>query len=481
MVLGELGSSISRALRTMSSALVINEEVVDALLKELGNALIAADVNVMMVAKMRKNIKAAISLDELAAGLNKRKIIQKAVFDELCKLLDSGRQPFKPKKGQANVIMFVGLQGSGKTTTCTKLAHLYQSKGWKVGMVCADTFRAGAFDQLKQNCTKARIPYYGDYTESNPAAVAAAGVDKFRDEAFEIIIVDTSGRHRQEAALFEEMEEVKDAVSPDSVVFVLDSTIGQAAQEQAEAFKAKIDIAEVILTKLDGHARGGGALSAVAATKAPIIFIGTGEHIDELEPFEATSFVSRLLGYGDVAGLVNKITEAGLDNQEELVERLQAGLFTLRDLADQFQNVQSLGSISQLMSMIPGMGSNLIPKGKEQESQERIRKFTCILDSCTAAELDGEAKWIPSRIARVARGSGTSIKMVSELLEEHKRMATAIKKLKGAKFGKNGQPNMAAMSKMIPPHMMQQMGGPAGLAAMMKQMSAGGMPGMPGM
>lgn len=274
------------------------------------------------------------------------------MFDELCKLLDAGREPFKPKKGQTNVMMLVGLQGSGKTTTCTKLAHKYQSKGWKVGLVCADTFRAGAFDQIRQNCTKARIPYYGDYTEPNPAVVALAGVQKFTEEQFEIVIVDTSGRHLQEAALFDEMEEVRNAVNPDSVVFVLDSTIGQAAQEQAAAFKSKIDIAEVILTKLDGHARGGGALSAVAATHAPIIFLGTGEHIHELQPFEAKSFVSRLLGYGDVQALVNKISDAGLENQEELAERLQHGIFTLRDLADQFQNVGRMGSVGELMSMV---------------------------------------------------------------------------------------------------------------------------------
>ena len=173
------------------------------------------------------------------SGLNKRRMIQQAVFQELVKLVDPGVKPHTPKRGKANVIMFVGLQGSGKTTTCTKLAWYYQKKGWKACLVCADTFRAGAYDQLKQNATKARIPFYGSYTEADPVVIAKDGVDMFKDEGFEIIIVDTSGRHYQEDALFEEMLAVSNAVSPDNIVFVMDATIGQACEAQASAFKVE--------------------------------------------------------------------------------------------------------------------------------------------------------------------------------------------------------------------------------------------------
>lgn len=195
------------------------------------------------------------------------------------------QEPFRPKKGRSNVIMFVGLQGAGKTTTCTKLASYYHRRGFKTGLVCADTFRAGAFDQLKQNATKAKIPYYGSYTEMDPVKVSKEGVDKFKKEKFEVIIVDTSGRHRQEDALFQEMVEIGQAVKPNQTIMVLDASIGQAAEAQSKAFKESSNFGAIILTKMDGHAKGGGAISAVAATKTPIVFIGTGEHINDLEPF----------------------------------------------------------------------------------------------------------------------------------------------------------------------------------------------------
>ena len=174
------------------------------------------------------------------------------------------------------------MQGSGKTTTCSKYAHYHKKKGWKPAMVCADTFRAGAYDQLKQNATKAGIPFFGSYTETDPAIIAQQGVARFKEEARDLIIVDTSGRHKQEAALFEEMRQVAVAVSPDLVIFVMDGSIGQAAFDQAKAFKECVEVGAVVITKMDGHAKGGGALSAVSATSSPIVFIGTGEHINAL-------------------------------------------------------------------------------------------------------------------------------------------------------------------------------------------------------
>lgn len=219
-----------------------------------------------------------------------------AVIEEFVSMLSSDREPFTPKKGRCNVIMFVGLQGAGKTTTCTKFAYHYQRKGWRTALICADTFRAGAFDQLKQNAAKVKIPFFGSYSEANAVRVAAEGVAKFKEGKYDIIIVDTSGRHKQEESLFEEMRLIYEAVQPDDVVFVMDSHIGQACYDQAAAFKKAVDVGSVIITKLDGHARGGGALAAVAATDSPIIFIGHGEHFDDFERFDAQSFVSRLLG-----------------------------------------------------------------------------------------------------------------------------------------------------------------------------------------
>eukprot|EP00126_Sphaerothecum_destruens_P010040 Sdes_comp20665_c0_seq1m15993 len=382
MVLADLGAKITGAVRKLTEATVIDEEALDAMLKEICRALLEADVNVVLVKKLRASIKGCIDFEEMASGLNKRKIIQKTVFEELCKLVDPGVKPYQPQKGKQNVLMFVGLQGSGKTTTCTKIAYYYQRKGWKTCLICADTFRAGAFDQLKQNATKTRIPFYGSYTETDPVQIALEGVGKFKQEKFEIIIVDTSGRHKQETELFEEMVQVSEAISPDNVIFVMDATIGQAAELQARAFNTSVNIGSVVITKLDGHAKGGGALSAVAATNSPIIFIGTGEHMDDLELFSTRPFISKLLGMGDIGGLVDMVQDLNLDKNGELVEKLSQGIFTLRDMYEQFQNIMKMGPMGKIMGMLPGFNSDMF-KGTEQESSHRLKRCMTMMDSMT--------------------------------------------------------------------------------------------------
>lgn len=490
MVLADLGRKITSALRSLSHATIINEEVLNGMLKEICAALLEADVNIKLVKQLRENVRSVIDFDEMAGGLNKRRMIQSAVFKELVKLIDPGVKAWQPVKGKSNVIMFVGLQGSGKTTTCTKLAYYYQKKGWKTCLICADTFRAGAFDQLKQNATKARIPFYGSYTEIDPVMIAHEGVEKFRGENFEIIIVDTSGRHKQEDSLFEEMLQVSNAVSPDNVIFVMDATIGQACESQARAFKEKVDVASVIITKLDGHAKGGGALSAVAATKSPVIFIGTGEHTDDFEPFKVQPFVSKLLGMGDIEGLIDKVNELKLDDNEELMKKLKQGQFTLRDMYEQFQNIMKMGPFSQIMGMIPGFGSDFLTKGGEQESMARLKKLMTIMDSMNDQELDsldGERLFTrtPSRAQRVARGAGVSVREVNELLTQYKKFAQMVKKMggikglfKGGDMSKNVNPAQMArlnqqMAKMMDPRVLQQMGGMHGLQNMMKQFQQG--------
>jgi signal recognition particle subunit SRP54 len=449
-------------------------------------ALLQADVNVQYVVAMKKNIVKSVNIHELAAGLNARKLLEKAVFQELCRMLEGGeletREKYTPKKGQPNVVMFVGLQGCGKTTTCSKYAYHYQKKGFKPALVCADTFRAGAFDQLKQNCTKARIPFYGSYTETDPAKIAADGVERFKAEKNDLIIVDTSGRHKQEDSLFEEMRQVAEAVQPDMTIFVMDSSIGQAAQDQARAFKATVDVGSVIITKLDGHAKGGGAISAVAATQSPIIFIGTGEHIDEFEPFDTKPFVSRLLGLGDWTGFIDKIQDViPQDQQPELLDKLAQGHFTMRILYEQFANIQKMGPMSAVMSMIPGMGNDMMPKGQEKQSQAKIKRMMCLMDSMTDEELDSTNLKIlqdPKRMERIGRGAGRGPGDVVELVEEYKRLAKMMGKMKGLKVPKKGgygqkhaiDQNLAQMAGAIPPGMLKQRGGMGALQGMLKQL-----------
>lgn len=486
------------------------------MLKEICTALLEADCNIRLVKQLRENVKAVIDFDEMAGGLNKRRMIQSAVFKELVKvrtmkgsaegslindssqLVDSGVKPYQPVKGRPNIIMFVGLQGSGKTTTCTKLAYYYQKKNWKSCLVCADTFRAGAYDQIKQNATKARIPFYGSYTEVDPVVIAQEGVEMFKKEGFEFIIVDTSGRHKQEESLFEEMLAVANAVNPDNIIFVMDATIGQACEAQSRAFKEKVNVGSVIITKLDGHAKGGGALSAVAATKSPIIFIGTGEHIDDLEPFKTKPFISKLLGMGDIEGLIDKVNELKLDDNEELLEKIKHGQFTIRDMYEQFQNIMKMGPFSQIMSMIPGFSQDFMTKGSEQESMARIKKLMTMMDSMCDGELDHRegAKLFSkenSRVIRVARGSGVTEREVKDLISQYTKFAAVVKKMGGIKglfksgdVTKNVNPAQMAklnqqMAKMIDPRMLNQMGGMNGLQSMMRQLQQGGMNGLQNM
>lgn len=487
MVLADLGRKITNALRSLSNATIINKEVLDSMLKEICTALLEADINIKLVKQLRENVRSVIDIDEMAAGLNKRRMIQSAVFKELIKLVDPGVKAWQPVKGKNNIIMFVGLQGSGKTTTCTKLAYHYLKKGWKTCLVCADTFRAGAFDQLKQNATKARIPFYGSYTEVDPVVIAQEGVDKFKSEGFEIIVVDTSGRHKQEDSLFEEMLQVSNATNPDNIVFVMDASIGQACESQARAFKEKVDVGAVIVTKLDGHAKGGGALSAVAATHSPIIFIGTGEHIDDFEPFKVKPFISKLLGMGDIEGLIDKVNELKLDDNEELIEKLKHGEFTLRDMYEQFQNIMKMGPFSQIMGMIPGFSSDFMTKGNEQESMGRLKKLMTIMDSMNDQELDHRegAKLFSrqtGRVTRVARGAGVTTREVQELLAQYTKFAAMVKKMggikglfKGGDMAKNVNPAQMnklnqQMAKMMDPRVLHQMGGFSGLQSMMRQL-----------
>ncbi|OMJ14305.1 Signal recognition particle 54 kDa protein [Smittium culicis] len=383
MVLNELGSKINDVLASLSKAPVIDQKVLDSLLKDICAALLNSDVNIKLVYNLKENVKKTVDLDKLAAGANKKKIIQNAVFDELCNLVDPGKQAWQPKKKAFNVIMTVGLQGSGKTTSCTKLANYYHRRGWKTALVCADTFRAGAFDQLKQNATKAHIPYYGSYSEADPAQIAAEGVAKFKEKKFELVIVDTSGRHKQESALFDEMKQIHKEINPDNVIFVMDGTIGQAAEAQATAFKESVDVGSIILTKMDGHAKGGGAVSAIAATKSPIIFIGTGEHIHDIEKFSARSFVSKMLGMGDISGLVETVQSLKLDDNQDLMKNISQGIFTLKDMRDQFDMIMKMGPLNKIAGMIPGIPPEILSGLGEDDGSKQMKQFMCIFDSMT--------------------------------------------------------------------------------------------------
>ena len=477
MVLQELGQKLKDALNKLNKSDNIDQKLLKEMLTTLSIALIKSDVNLHLVKKLTTNIQSKFDEIQEETG-NKKLMIQKAVVKELQNMLTSKKKAYTMVRGKPNVVMFVGLQGSGKTTTCTKYANFYQKKGWKVGLVCADTFRAGAFDQLKQNATKCRIPFYGSYTEMDPVKIAEEGVSYFKKLKYEIIIVDTSGRHKQEDALFEEMKQVSAATSPNDIIFVMDSHIGQACHAQAEAFKKTVDIGSVIITKLDGHAKGGGALSAVAATESPIIFIGTGEHFEDFEQFNPESFIKRLLGMGDIKGLFEKVQEViSKESQEKLTKNLAKGIFSLRDMRDQYTSVMKMGPLDKVMNMFPGM-SNIMPEGSEKEATKKMKKYLCIMDSMTDGELDGKQKIDESRIKRIARGSGALIVEVQILLNEYKNFQKMVGKMGGLIKGggseltemqRNPSQFMNKLGGMLPQNLLQQMGGTGNIMNMMKE------------
>lgn len=495
MVLAELGGKLRESLRKLQASSSIDTDALNLLLSEISRALIESDVNVNLVMKLRENIKERVSEavkkheenhnNSTVQSVNK--LVQKSVMDELTSLLTPEQtKPYRMKRNKPNVILFVGLQGAGKTTSIAKFANYYLRKGWKVAMVCADTFRAGAFDQLKQNATKLRVPFYGSYTEADPVVIAEEGVEQFVKEKYEIIIVDTSGRHKQEGALFEEMQEISAAIRPDNTIFVMDATQGQAVYDQALGFREAIKVGSVIVTKLDGHAKGGGALSAVAATQSPIIFLGSGEKFDEFELFNAQSFVSKLLGFGDIRGYLEEMKEVkNTQSQEELMKKMSKGEFTLRDMYKQFQNNMNMGTMSKLMG-----------QSGDDPTTRQMKKFMYMMDSMTNAELDGNIDWhgkrgndksLGSRIKRIARGSGTSPKEVEILLKFHKQQEGMVSKMgksgmlkdsnKQKQMMENLRKNPAAMSSYLnrmDPKMLQQMGGRDAVMKMMQ--SGGGMP-----
>jgi len=490
MVLGELGGRIAGAYRSLQQATVVDDAAVDACLKDICNALMQSDVNVRLVMGLRKGVKDSLASE---AAVNRRRVMQEAIFRELKRIVDPGVAPYKPKRGvdRGSVFVFVGLQGAGKTTTLSKVAYYYKKKGFRPGMVCCDTYRAGAYDQLKQNALKVGLPFYGSYNETDPVRLAIDGVARLREEGSDLILVDTSGRHKQETFLLEEMQAVCDAINPDNIVFVMDGSIGQAAEDQAMAFKDAVGVGSVIMTKMDGGGKGGGTLSAVAATKSPVLFIGTGEHMDDLEPFDAASFCSKLLGMGDMKGFVEKMKDAMPDEEagEAMMKSImQRGEFSMRHMRDLLESFTRMGSMSSLMNLLPGMSqSELFGKEGDGATSARFKAMMTMMDSMTDKELDqsGCLSKHPTRLKRIAIGSGKRLEEVQQMIEEHKRMEKAFSKLKGASgkskgplgaLDRNGGINHKALEKqmhsMLPPHMRKQLGGAmnGGLSDMMKQL-----------
>lgn len=431
MVMDKLGGSLQDALKKLVGAGRIDERTVNEVVKDIQRALLQSDVNVKLVMEMSKHIKERAMKEDVPKGMNPREHVIRIVHQELINILGKSTDiQLKPQ-----TIMMIGLQGSGKTTTTAKLSRYFQKKGLKPAVVCADTFRPGAYQQLQTLCESLNVPFYGE--EGNPDAVGIVERGLKAIEKNDILIVDTAGRHSLEADLIDEMEQIHAIAKPDHKFLVLDGAIGQQASEQARAFNDSIGITGVVITKLDGTAKGGGALSAVSETNSSIAFIGVGETPNDLEKFEPDRFISRLLGMGDLKSLLEKAEEA-LTEEDMDMESLMRGKFTLKDMYKQLEAVNKLGPMKQVMNMLPlgGMGMK-VPDDAYKVTEDKLGNYRIVMDSMTEEELLNPRVIGSARIKRIARGSGNGPEVVRELLKYHKMMQTAMKGFRGGKFNMN--------------------------------------------
>ena len=430
MALDRLGSSLTEALKKVFRSSVVDESTVKELVRDIQRALLQADVNVQLVLEISKRIEERALKEKVPPGISRREHVIKVVYEELTRFVGEKPIPVNIESGKRRITMLVGIQGSGKTTAAGKLARYYQKKGLKPALICADTFRPGAYAQLQQLASRINVPIYGDVKAKDPVKVVSEGLKQFADK--DIIIVDTSGRHKEEKELIEEMKTLEKRINPDEVMMVIDGTIGQQALIQAKTFHEATPIGAILVTKLDGSARGGGALSAVAATGAPIKFIGTGEKTEDIEPFIPSRFVGRLLGMGDLETLLDKVREAEVQVPQKKAKAILSGKFTLTDMYDQFEAMKKMGPFRKVLSMLPGMGSN-VPEEMLNTAEGRLEKWRVIIQSMRTEEKENPKLFSSSRIKRVARGSGTSEKEVKELLKQYVMMRRMLKMFKRKK------------------------------------------------
>ena len=460
MVLDDLGSSLRGTLDKLQGKTRLSEDDVEEIVREIQRSLLQADVDVDLVMSLSDSIRQRALEEEPPGGTSARDHVLRIVYEEMVDLV--GESTDLPLESQT--IMLAGLQGSGKTTTAAKMAWWFSKKGLRPGVIQTDTFRPGAYDQARQMCERAEVDFYGDPDEEDPVEIARRGMAELDDA--EVLIVDTAGRHALEEELIQELIDIESVVDPNRNLLVLDAAIGQGAKEQASRFHEAVGIDGVAITKLDGTAKGGGALAAVDQTDSTIAFLGTGEEVQDIERFEPSGFISRLLGMGDLKQLAERVERAmeatGQSEDDWDPEDLMKGEFTLRDMRKQMNAMNNMGPLDQVLDMIPGLGGGIkdqLPDDAMDVTQDRLRDFDVIMDSMTEDELDHPRQVGASRVRRISRGSGKPEERVRELLEQHRMMERMMKQFQGM-----GDADMQRM--------MKQMGGGGG--------GMGGMGGMEG-
>ncbi len=443
-MLSKLSETLKRTTDKIANAIFLDKNLVDSIVKDLQRALIEADINVQLVLSLTQKIKQS-ALDERIKGIEKKEHIIKLLHNELLKLLGDSK---KIELKKSNTFLLAGLYGSGKTTTIAKLAQYYSKRGHKVCTVGLDVYRPAASEQLKQLCDKIKIPCFISPEEKDPEKIWKKYEKEIKKQ--EIILVDTAGRDALSKELIKEIESISKLIKPTETFLVITADIGQTAKKQAQTFKKSINISGVIITKMDSTAKAGGALTACSEVQAPIVFIGTGEKTNDLEAFNPESFLSRLLGMGDLQSLIEKVHSV-IDEKkiEKTKKALEEGKFTLNEFKEQINSISELGSFDKLVSMIPGLGKAKIPDEILNSQQEKTKHWKYAIDSMTPQERESPEllEKQTSRIQRISKGSGVPTSEIRALLKQFKILKEMISSQSKLSEGNIDQKTMMKFAK----------------------------------
>lgn len=408
----------------------VDERAIKEFVRDVQRALLQADVNVRLVLELSKRIEDSLRSERPPPGISLKERAIYALYNEVVRIL--GGEEVRPPvpSGAPLKIMLVGLQGSGKTTTAAKLAKYYKDRGFRPGLVAADTYRPGAYDQLRQLAERIGVPIYGNPGEGDAVRIAREGIERLASEGANVIIVDTAGRHKDESELMREMSEMERAISPDITFLVVDATIGQQAERQAKAFSEATKVGGLIVTKLDSSARGGGALTTAAVTGAKVYFTASGESLEDLEEYSPRRFAERLLGMGDLEALINRFRRIQ-EEDEERARRISRGKFTLEDFVSQLEELRRMGPFSRLLDLLPRGLQPGLPDEALDGLEEKVVKWRAAVNSMTPEERENPEIINGQRIRRIARGAGIEERDLRELLRSYdqaRRLAKAIRK-----------------------------------------------------
>jgi len=405
----------------------VDEKAIKEFILDLQRTLIKADVNAKVVFEFTKKVEERLKNSSELPGISFKELAIKIVYEEMAQLLGGDyKLQLKPK----NVIMLVGIQGSGKTTFSVKVGNYLKQRGYSVGIIEADVYRPGAYEQVSQLAGKVGLNVYGSKDERDPRKIVENGLKSFSDKS--VVIIDTAGRHKNEQELMKEVKELYSEFNPTLTLLVIDATIGQQAYYQAKAFAETVSVGGIVITKLDGTAKGGGALAAAAATGAKVYFISTGERIDEIEEFNPKRFVGRLIGLGDLEGLLERVKNAEIKVSKEQAKKIMSGRFTLEDFLLQIEQMEKLGPMEKIVEMLPLPVK--VDKKEIEKAKVQTKRWKAIILSMTPEERINPRVLNSTRIKRIAIGSGTTEKDVKDLLEAFEKGKTFIKGAKRSRF-----------------------------------------------